>query len=557
MLRKISILTVLLAALLESAAQSAQKPSGPRPPVWTDDDMASIPEPSKHHDAMYFDFLQNTFGRGPQGFFRKLGGPEPAWNVNAWDQVPDSSWFTNRQHIHPMAPEEIFRGATQDPGPDLSKPLVVMEGKTAGTSLGFGRTRDARGRIYFIKFDPADYPEISTGAEVVGSRFFHALGFNVPQEWIIYFRPDQIQVDPKAKIWDKDGRQRKMEKADINEILARVPRLPDGRYRAVASLLIPGKIKGPLKFHGTRKDDPNDLIPHEHRRELRALRMFSAWLNHYDIRAGNTLDSYVEERGRKFLRHYLLDFGSTLGSASSFPKVPRMGNSYLLDPGQMAGPLLTLGLYQPAWRDHPAPTLYPSVGPFESSGFSPIGWKPVWPVASFEYMDGADAFWAARVIMSFTEEQIRAAVRAGEYSDPEAEKYVVRTLIERQHKIGRYAFSHANPLDQFRISRKDHLEFQDLAVHYGFAGQATTRYIYTMSSAGQKESLGSDRITMEPSIPVGDLLELMRRADPPGSLYVLTLRVRRAEPGFADKALKVYLEPEGSSLKVKGWEHES
>ncbi len=49
---------------------------------------------------------------------------------------------------------------------------------------------------------------------------------------------------------------------------------------------------------GTRSDDPNDLVPHEHRRELRALRVFGAWTNLVDWKAGNTLDTLVEENGR-------------------------------------------------------------------------------------------------------------------------------------------------------------------------------------------------------------------------------------------------------------------
>ena len=291
-----------------------------------------------------------------------------------------------------MTPEEIYRGPNQGPGPDLSGQLVVLRPKDAGTSPGFGPTRDARGNIYFIKFDSSDHPELSTAAEVIGSRLFYARGFHVPQEWIIRIRVGQIRIDPKARIWDNTGRRRKMTQADVDELLASVARLPDGRYRAVASLLVPGRYKGRFQFHGTRKDDPNDLIPHQHRRELRGLRLLCAWVNHYDIRAGNTLDMYVEEDGRNFLRHYLLDFGSTLGSASSFPTLPRMGFSYIFDLEEIAGPFFSLGLYQPPWREYPAPIRHPTAGRFESAMFSPADWKPVFPVASFAYMDGGTPF---------------------------------------------------------------------------------------------------------------------------------------------------------------------
>ena len=75
----------------------------------------------------------------------------------------------------------------------------------------------------------------------------------------------------------------------------------------VASKGISGKDVGPFKYFGTRPDDPNDIHPHEHRRELRAMRVFGAWLNHDDSRAINTRD-FLQEVGsrfdeRKTLRH--------------------------------------------------------------------------------------------------------------------------------------------------------------------------------------------------------------------------------------------------------------
>ena len=81
---------------------------------------------------------------------------------------------------------------------------------------------------------------------------------------------------------------------------------------------------------GLRSDDPNDLIPHEHRRELRGLRVIASWINHWDLKEMNTLDMYVEEGGRKFLRHYLIDFGSSLGGGKS-PLEYFHGREYAFD----------------------------------------------------------------------------------------------------------------------------------------------------------------------------------------------------------------------------------
>ena len=68
-----------------------------------------------------------------------------------------------------------------------------------------------------------------------------------------------------------------------------------------------GKPIGRIRFAGTRPDDPNDIFPHEHRRELRGLSVFAAWLNHDDSRSVNTMDTLVREGSRSIVRHHLID----------------------------------------------------------------------------------------------------------------------------------------------------------------------------------------------------------------------------------------------------------
>ena len=54
-------------------------------------------------------------------------------------------------------------------------------------------------------------------------------------------------------------------------------------------------------------------MPHEHRRELRALRVFGAWTNLTDLKGANTLDTVITENGKTIVKHYLQDVGSTFG----------------------------------------------------------------------------------------------------------------------------------------------------------------------------------------------------------------------------------------------------
>ena len=64
-----------------------------------------------------------------------------------------------------------------------------------------------------------------------------------------------------------------------------------------------GKPPGNFRYYGTRPDDPNDVVPHEHRRELRGAGVFGAWLNHDDSRGVNSLDMLVGNEGRRYVRH--------------------------------------------------------------------------------------------------------------------------------------------------------------------------------------------------------------------------------------------------------------
>src|SRR5262249_37251771 len=158
--------------------------------------------------------------------------------------------------------------------------------------------------------------ELASAADVITSRFFYALGYNVPENYIVSFARQQIAIGRGSTMRNGPGRQRAITEHDIDEMLAKALRSADGTYRAMASRLIPGKPVGPFEYFGVRSDDPNDLVPHEHRRDLRALRTFAAWLGHDDSKALNTLDVLVTEDGVPFIKHYLIDFGASLGSAS-------------------------------------------------------------------------------------------------------------------------------------------------------------------------------------------------------------------------------------------------
>ena len=174
--------------------------------------------------------------------------------------------------------------------------------------------------------------------------------------------------------------------------------MPNGRYRVLVSRFAEGAPLGNFRYYGTRPDDPNDIIPHEDRRELRAARVFGAWLNHDDSRGVNSLDMLQTDGARRYVKHYMFDFGSIMGSGTVFAQRHRAGNEYIVDwaPGWLT--LATLGLYTRDWLHIDYPDVPPSVGRFEGHSFDPLKWRPEYPNTAFDNMRADDAFWAARIV---------------------------------------------------------------------------------------------------------------------------------------------------------------
>ncbi len=79
------------------------------------------------------------------------------------------------------------------------------------------------------------------------------------------------------------------------------------------------------------------------------------------------------------------------------------------------------GFHVPTYRKAKWPEFpkYESVGRWEGELFDPEEWKNDYPNPAFLRMTPRDAFWAAKIIMRFTREELEAIVETGEYSDPD------------------------------------------------------------------------------------------------------------------------------------------
>lgn len=529
-------IVAVFAVLLLPRAASAEKffrddPLTQEPPP------VSVSEISPRKPSALRDFLENTFAR--PGERHTAERRTPAQNVNTLGEVPDSAWFTNRHHRKRTSIAELEKGARADLAPCTSGQWAVTSAKAEGVTPGL-QIKDCAGRKYLLKFDPLSNPEMASGAEAVATNFLRAIGYNVPENYIVYFHRDRLEAAEDAAYTDATGKKRKLNEKEIDEVLKLVPKDSQRGYRALASLFIGGEPIGPFSFHGTRVDDPNDIVPHEHRRELRGLYVFYEWLNQTDAKSLNTLDSIVEENGRRFVKHYLIDFGSSLGSSSTAPKRARDGHEYYVEPKIHSLRTFTAGAHLPRWARADFPDI-PAVGNIEWRTFVPDMWKPNYPVAAFDNRLPDDSFWAAKQVMAFTDDEIRALVSTGQYSDPKAAEWIAQCLISRRDKIGAVYFSRVLPLDGFRVEL-GRLVFDDFQEKYDMAAprRYQVRWARFNNKTEQKTPLEADATAVLPK-------QVLEAA--PGEYF--SADIHNSDPA---NTITVYVRKESGGVHVVGVE---
>jgi hypothetical protein len=445
--------TALLTAFVSGASPKFYNDD----PLWRDADTQDASQLKPLEVDLVADLAYNLVGAPGDQTNRR------AMNVNTVDEVPDSNWYTNRAGMRPLTDVDVAAGPDTTAGP-AAGPWTVIASKSDGVTPGF-TIKDHAGQLWFLKFDPPGYRAMATGTEVAVTKLLWALGYFVPENHIAYLRRDQLVVGDGAKFTPPGGSRRTMRLSDLETLLAHADREGDGSYRTVASKALPGKPIGRIRFYDTRPDDPNDVVPHEHRRELRGYGVFAAWLNHVDAKAINSLDVLMTEHGRSFVRHHLLDFGSTLGSAGVAPADYWEGAEYLVQPREIAKQMLGFGFYIPKWR---TTEFYeaPSIGrlPKDNTRFNPDPWKPRVPNQAFLHARADDKFWAAQKLAAISRDMLRAAVKTGEFGDPRAEEFLVNALAERRAAILRTYLTAVNPIAGPALDADGILTFRNAAV---------------------------------------------------------------------------------------------
>ena len=213
--------------------------------------------------------------------------------------------------------------------------------------------------------------------------------------------------------------------------------------------------------------------------------------------------------------------------------------------------LVTFGLRTPKYRKVHWPNFpeYESVGRWESESYEPQEWKNDYPNPAFVRMTDRDAFWAAKIIMRFTPEELLAIVETGQLSDSEQTRYFHQVLVERQHKSARYYMNRVNPLDEFEVADGG-LRFANLSERYGFA-EAGTRY--EMRWSVYDNDPDTVRALRDVVTRTDTLLPLPENTALTGDTYLMA-EIRSRHEAFPawNQPVRVYLRPTGGTFEVVG-----
>jgi len=338
-------------------------------------------------NSIYRDFLRVI---DPRRMARRLVHlPKQAKDVTRDGGVPDSAFFINTD-IASITPAELVEADT------LVKPhgkLTITGKKGEGKSEGF-LAKDERGWDYICIIDPPMMQEQETSAEVVGGTLVRMAGYYVPLSAIV-----TIEGTGNPEF--------------------------DGK-RGVVTRLVEG-YKGHWSYHAFKD-----------RREIRATKVFGAWIHNTDWVDHNTGISVVEVEGVPLTRYYIFDFGGSLGSWNVRTKEPRDGWEHYVDFGEFFSwpvkrPLRLLGVIRRPYQEKYA-TYSEAVGFFDSN-VSALRYRANYPNMAWMAMTREDGLWAARLLASYSEEQIRTVIDLASYTRKEDSDYIFRTLLERRTKI--------------------------------------------------------------------------------------------------------------------------
>ena len=410
----------------------------PDDPLWLDDDRAfdATKARKRPSSARAMTFVMKSFGEARRSPRHSRPEHEHTRRGAGLELVHESD--------RPAADalDEIRTGPDTFEHFDVTDWVIVRDKGAPGFQPGFRAVRCARqarrrAQLYQLEGDTEDYPELASG---VGNDWHVLLPRHRLQRGGHLHRQCGSEANhdcaESATLRDASGR-RPFKQATTSTGSSGCWREESGRHLSHDGEPVRGgKAARILHYFGTRPDDPNDIYPHEHRRELRANRVFCAWLNHDDSRA--------HQHARHARRRAKAASGSsTTCSTSARCSAARRAAGRASGTCTKAPPRgrrwLTFGFWMQPWQLHQIPVRSAGVGgPRRGDAFEPEKWKPEYPNPAFDNMRPDDAFWAARIVAAFSDEAIAAIVRKAKYSDPKRDRLPDRRVDQtpRQDRQG-------------------------------------------------------------------------------------------------------------------------
>jgi hypothetical protein len=435
--------------------------------------VSCAPEP--YVSPLAWDAADNTFFRPIAKIFA-VDPPAEALNVNAFDEVPDSAWFTNRfgARRKKIPTDELVRGACNasdmlDPDTAKDGEYVIDQGKPNGASPGFRVKVGGQQKKYMFKTDFLKEPERPSAAAAIGAAIYHSVGFNTSCEQVLYVDPKVFELKPGLTVTANDGVTKPFDQRALDKVISEAGQRENKR-RFQASAWLGGFLLGPFKYEGTRSDDPNDIIPHEDRRDLRGGRLVAAWLHHFDAREQNSMDSWMavdkerRESSPGWVKHYYLDTSDCLGSLWDWDGISRrMGDSYLFDFTDVGTDFVTFGAIERPWERKKLAKGMEMFGYFHWDEFDPERWRNEYPNPAFGRATEHDNAWMARILSRFDRADIKAIVGLGKFTNPEADGFLTEVLERRLQKILDRYLTRLSPIADLRLDGPNKLCATDLA----------------------------------------------------------------------------------------------
>lgn len=540
-----AVLLLLASSLASSGCRYRPARFADRPEVVKVGDDMAIPVPERND---FDEILQvsDVYLRRP--LFDALSPVDPpdAADVNALDEVPASSWYRPpRQLAEILADPEVPLGGPPEP------PFALVDDPP---SLGSAGTRiaivDRRGARYELARDTERRPELITGAAVVGSRLLRGLGYRTPDVFLLDLAPADVGLERPLLAAKAPGEEPLPTPPTDAQRAARAKRVAasfaggaparEGRYRVSATRWPVGIDVGITPDFGTRGDDNNDLIAHNDRRTLRALSIFGSFLAFDGFGVRRTRDVYVGERGRGFLRHYVVNMERSLGAMSVVDPLPVY---HPLDGPRGDGTIANLLLLGFAPSARPVATqrkflALGTIGPLAN----PKGMDTALPYGPFVRLTRADGYWAAKRIQALlaTPSTLEAIVDAGRFSEPGARDELLFLLRLRARQVVGYWFHRTTPIEILGTEDK-RLVLRDEAIAGGYAPASEVTYELSYVdgegrklTGAQKIQATSDRFTL--TVPPA-VIDPKRNA----VLHVRSFRRGVAAPMWCDVHLAFYV----------------